>query len=93
MKHELEILVIGKKQTNSIKTLWENEMKFISSRPRNFKDHYKYFIWRKMWKVRTKLKTVTSELKWFIDNNKTVGYCISTIENTGEIDSLFIEQT
>lgn len=88
-----EILVIGKKQINSIKTLWEKLNEIHLKDSTHFKDHYRYFTFEERCEKFDEIKNSNIRIEVIIDNNKTVGYCISTIEkNTGEIDSLFIEQ-
>jgi diamine N-acetyltransferase len=92
------ILLVGKSELLSdIKELWQklNNHHIVSTE--YFKDKYKEFTFE--YRMKSLLdKTVGGDIQVLIAKDKNtdikIGYCVSTVnsENSGEIDSLFIEE-
>jgi len=90
---ESKLLIVEKTQIARIKTLWEKLNEIHLKDSNYFKDHYLAFTFEQRCEKFNEIEDCNIRIELLLDNNKEVGYCISTIEkNIGEIDSLFIEE-
>jgi ribosomal protein S18 acetylase RimI-like enzyme len=87
----LEIETIELSQISRIKNLWERLNKVHLEDSTYFKDHYANLSFDERCENFSTKSSNEIQIDLLADNDKTVGYCISTINNNiGEIDSLFI---
>jgi GNAT superfamily N-acetyltransferase len=86
--------LISKNQFTLIKPLWEqlNEMHYNDSR--FFKEHFRNFTFEQRIEKYSHLDAENIRIEIVKQEDIPAGYCISSIEGgTGEIDSIFIDET
>lgn len=88
----IKFVTIGKDKIIEIKPLWEKLNEIHLKDSEYFKEHFLHFSFEKRCNKFNEIDSEDIRIELMIDNGKTVGYCISTIEKTtGEIDSLYID--
>ncbi|MDD5067096.1 MAG: GNAT family N-acetyltransferase [bacterium] len=87
--------IIGKDRLEEIKPLWEKLNKVHLRDSRYFREHFRTFTFGK--RCESFRETAPEDIRIEVledDKGIKLGYCISTIEKkTGEIDSLYIEES
>jgi len=90
---QCKFVLIAKSEIGKIKPLWRKLKELHHNDSRYFKDYYRDLTFEKRCEKFCALDDSRIRIEVIEDNGITAGYCISTIENeTGEIDSLYIEE-
>ncbi|NLE02771.1 MAG: GNAT family N-acetyltransferase [Fibrobacter sp.] len=90
----MQFSTIDKNDIHLIKPLWEKLNQIHLNDSTHFKEHYKQFSFDERCNHFSEIHPEDLHIKIVSDNDRVVGYCISSYtKGTGEIDSLFVDES
>ncbi len=90
----LSIIKIKKEKLFLVETMWTKLNEIHINDSRHFKDYFSDNSFNRRFKAFMEIDDKNLLIEMVVDETKAVGYCISSkINNAGEIDSLYVEDS